>query len=53
MENYFYAKGIVDDAGKVNIVHYFLLILRFYGGEVGPQIKGKVRLEHGRSSNAS
>ncbi|KAK8335324.1 hypothetical protein V6Z12_A09G046700 [Gossypium hirsutum] len=38
---------------RYKLLHYFLLILRFYGGEVGPQIKGNVRLEHGRSSNAS
>ncbi|MBA0682010.1 hypothetical protein Goari_023772 [Gossypium aridum] len=53
MENYFRAKGIVDDAVKGTLLQYFLLTLRFYGGEAGPQIKGKVRLGQGKSSNVS
>ncbi|MBA0681710.1 hypothetical protein Goari_023493 [Gossypium aridum] len=53
MENYFYAKGITDYTVKVNTASIFLLILCFYGGEAGPQIKGIVRLGRGKSSNVN
>ncbi|MFQ6666137.1 hypothetical protein Gotur_032611 [Gossypium turneri] len=53
MEHYFRAKGIVDDADKVNTASMFLTDIVLYGGEAGPQIKGKVRLGRGKSSNAS
>ncbi|MBA0880610.1 hypothetical protein Goshw_001262, partial [Gossypium schwendimanii] len=35
---------------RETLLQYFLLTLRFYGGEAGPQIKGKVRLGQGKSS---
>ncbi|MBA0878072.1 hypothetical protein Goshw_029859 [Gossypium schwendimanii] len=53
MENYFRSKGITDDAVKVNIASIFLPILQFYGGEVGPQIKGNVRLGRDKSSDVN
>ncbi|MBA0731217.1 hypothetical protein Golax_025979 [Gossypium laxum] len=42
MKNYLHAKGITNDAVKVNTTSMFLLILRFFGGKTRPQIKGKV-----------
>ncbi|MBA0610857.1 hypothetical protein Godav_011627 [Gossypium davidsonii] len=58
MENYFHAKGIMDDVIKVNITSMFrtdiaLLWWQSNGGEVSPQIRGKVRLGCGKSSNLS
>ncbi|MBA0755048.1 hypothetical protein Gogos_021355 [Gossypium gossypioides] len=51
MKNYFRAKGITGDAVKVNNASMFLIDID--GGEVGPQIKGNVRLGRDKSFNVS
>ncbi|MBA0678066.1 hypothetical protein Goari_019432 [Gossypium aridum] len=53
MENYFRAKGIVDDTVKVNIALMFLTGIALLWWLAGLQIKRKVILGHDKSSSVS